>query len=147
MNITVKESIHIRAAPEAVWDYTQDWTRRTEWDPAIQAAEILPAAERTVRARTMGGTFLVRYKLLDRPHRTSLAMTDSTSSILSGGGGSWDYVPEDDGTRFPQQTTLVVGSGPVGFLLGWFIRRQLGHSTRRALANAKRILETNAGRP
>jgi uncharacterized protein YndB with AHSA1/START domain len=141
-NVTVKESVHIRATPETVWDYTQDWTRRTEWDPAILAAEVLPGNERTIRARTSGGTFLVRYKLFDRPRRTSLAMTESTSSIVTAGGGSWDYAFEEDGTRFTQQNTLVIRSPTLAWLLGWLFAWLLRRSTRKALVNVKRILET-----
>src|SRR5438552_7523247 len=101
MNVTVKESIDIAAPPEAVWDYTQDWTRRTEWDPAIVAAEVLPGEPRVVRVRGLGGGgFMIRYKLQERPVRTSLAMTDSTSRIVTGGGGSWSYEAREGGTLF-----------------------------------------------
>jgi hypothetical protein len=141
MNVTVEESIVIAAPPETVWDFTQDWTRRTEWDPAILAAEMLPGEDRTVRARTLSGSFLVRYKLFDRPRRTSLAMTESTSFIVTGGGGSWDYRPEQTGTRFTQQNTLVLRNPFLAWLLGGPLRWQLRRLTRRALANAKAVLE------
>ena len=139
MNVTVRESIHIRAAPEQVWDFTQDWTRRASWDPAVRSAELLPGPERQVRVETASGRFLVRYKLFDRPHRTSLAMTESTSRLLGGGGGSWEYRAEANGTRFTQQNTLVL-RGPGG-LFAPLIRWQLRRLTRRALENAKRLLE------
>ena len=141
MNVTVRESVHIRAAPERVWDFTQDWTRRADWDPAIRAAEVLPGPTRAVRARTSAGTFLVRYKLFDRPHRTSLAMTTDRPGTFRGGGGSWEYAPEGDGTRFTQQNTLVLRPGMVAAYLRPFVRWQLARLTRKALANAKRILE------
>ncbi len=81
-NVTVKESVVINALPEAVWDFTQDWTRRSSWDPAILEAEILPGEKRGVRARTTAGTLLVHYKQSDRPKRTSLVMSDSTSWLV-----------------------------------------------------------------
>src|SRR4051812_1934503 len=104
MNITVRDSITISASPEVVWDYTQDWSRRTEWDPAVLSSEMLEASPRVLRVRATGGiTFLVRYKLEDRPKRTSLAITDVNSRILTGGGGSWDYAPAaGGGTVFTQ---------------------------------------------
>lgn len=142
MNVTVKESVFIAAPPERVWDYTQDWTRRTEWDPAIVAAEVLPGEERVVRVKALGGGgFLIRYKLNDRPVRTSLAMTDSTSRLITGGGGSWAYEAKEGGTVFSQQNTLAIGSRLFAWIFGWSVRRQLRRLTRKALANAKRIIE------
>jgi uncharacterized protein YndB with AHSA1/START domain len=142
VNITVKESVFIAAPPERVWDYTQDWTRRTEWDPAIVAAEVLPGEERVVRVRAQGGgSFLVRYKLNDRPNRTSLSMTDSTSRLVTGGGGSWAYEAKEGGTVFTQQNTLAVGSRLLAWFFGWMVRWQLRRLTRQALSNAKRIIE------
>lgn len=144
MNITVKESIHIRASPERVWDYTQDWTRRTEWDPSIRAAEVLPGDERKVRAHTTAGSFLIRYKQFARPHRTSLAMTESTSRLVTGGGGSWDYTADEGGTRFTEQNTLVLRDGLIGRLLRRLFLWQLRRGTRKALENAKRRIEASS---
>ena len=144
MNVTVKESVFIAAAPERVWDYTQDWTRRTQWDPAIRAAEVLPGEERVVRVEGAGASFMVRYKLSDRPVRTSLAMTDSSSRLITGGGGSWAYEARDGGTLLAQQNTLSVRDGVVGALLSPLVRWQLRRLTRKALLNAKRIIENGA---
>ena len=141
-NVTVSESVHIRATPQAVWDYTQDWSRRSEWDPAILAAEELPGKERVIRARTSGGDFMVRYKLVDPPKRTSLAMTASSSRIVTGGGGSWEYASEEGGTRFTQRNTLSIKNRFWAWLFAWPLGWQLRRLTRKALANAKRRLET-----
>jgi len=40
-NVTVKESIWIAAPIEAVWDYTQDYAHRREWDDSILEAEVV----------------------------------------------------------------------------------------------------------
>ena len=89
--ITVRESVDIGASPNAVWDYTQDWTRRSEWDPSIKAAEVLqPAPKLLVRVDSGSGTaFTARYKQYERPHHTSLAMVDCSPAWM-GGGGAWD---------------------------------------------------------
>jgi Polyketide cyclase / dehydrase and lipid transport len=47
--VSVTESIWVARPPEAVWDYTQDFTRRTEWDAGIADASILEQEPRTVR--------------------------------------------------------------------------------------------------
>ena len=57
------------------------------------------------------------------------------------GGGSWAYEANDGGTLFTQQNTLSIGSPLFGRLFGWMVRWQLRRLTRKALANAKRILE------
>jgi len=142
-NVTVSESVHIRATPQAVWDYTQDWSRRSEWDPAILGAEELPGKDRVVRAQTRGGELMVRYKLVDAPRKTSLAMTASSSRIVTGGGGSWEYAAEDGGTRFTQRNTLSIKNRFFAWLFAWALGWQLRRLTRKALANAKRILESS----
>jgi len=141
-NVTVSESVHIKASPQAVWDYTQDWSRRSEWDPAILGAEELPGKERVIRARTSGGEFMVRYKLVDPPRKTSLAMTSSSSRIVTGGGGSWEYAAEDGGTRFTQRNTLSLKSPFWAWLFAWPLGWQLRRLTRKALENAKQYLES-----
>jgi uncharacterized protein YndB with AHSA1/START domain len=137
MNVTVRESVHIAAAPERVWDFTQDWSRRAEWDPAISSAEVVDGPERLVRARTRMGRLIVRYKQFDRPHRTSVAMSEESGRVL--GGGSWEYVAEEGGTRFTQQNTLVADRIPP--LLRSIVRWQLRRMTLKALENAKKLLE------
>ena len=144
MNITVRESIRIDAPPEVVWDYTQDWTRRTEWDPGIVAAELLPGEPRSVRVRGRGGLkLLVQYKLQDRPKRTSLVMMDAVGAAVRG-GGSWEYAADGDATIFTQTNTLVVRNRVVAWLIGWLLRRALASSTRAANANAKARIEAGS---
>ncbi len=145
MNVTIRDEIFIRATPEEVWDYTQDWTRRHEWDAAVRSAEVLGAAPRVVRMRGAASfAATVTYKLDDRPRRTSLAMTEVSSPVVAGGGGSWEYAAENGGTRFSQSNTITLRDGLLARaaapLLSWMFRR----STRKALRTAKRILEAGA---
>src|SRR4051794_28012897 len=112
-NITVRETIFIDAPIERVWDYTQDFTHRPEWDRSIVDAEVLQREPAVVRVKVKGGVSMTAtYKLRDRPRKTSLVMTDSTSRILSGGGGSWSYEPSGGGTSFTQTNTITVRRGP-----------------------------------
>jgi hypothetical protein len=140
--VTVTESITIAASPEAVWDYTQDWTQRTTWDPAVR--EVIAISEgprREVRARFSGGViFDVVYKLIDRPHKTSLAMAGGSTWFV-GGGGSWRYEAEGSGTRWGQTNTLVTADRLVMRLLSPFVRATLRRQTRRAMQNVKARFE------
>ena len=147
--VTVTESIWVDRPPDAVWDYTQDYTRRTEWDAGVAEATILGAEPRTVRVRIPNlGSMTVVYRLDRRPERTSAAFTDVASAWVSGGGGSWEYAAVDGGTRGQQTNSLELRRPRLAFLLGPMMQRSLRRSTRRAMAEAKRRLEADtAERP
>jgi hypothetical protein len=145
-HITATERLFIEAPHAAVWDYTQDYSRRREWDGQMLRAEILESrGPPRVRVRMRGGLRCVfQYKLFDRPHRTSLAMTEVRSPLFAGGGGSWQYEARDGGTLWTQTNTLTFRGRFTYLSLGWLVRPQLARATRRAMANCKRILEGGA---
>jgi len=138
----VTASIWVACPPEAVWDYTQDFARRTEWDAGIAEATILQEDPRTVRVEVAGlGKMTVVYKLDRRPERTSAAFVDVESAWVSGGGGSWEYEAADGGTRWQQTNSLELKRPRLAFLLAPLLERGLRRSTKRAMAEAKRRLE------
>ena len=144
--VTVTETIWVDRPPDAVWDYTQDYARRTEWDAGVAEATILNAEPRTVRVKIPRlGSMTVVYRLDRRPERTSAAFTDVESGWVRGGGGSWEYEAADGGTRWQQTNSLELKHPRLAFLLGPVLERGLRRSTRRAMAEAKRRLE--AGPP
>ena len=144
--VSVTESIWVACPPEAVWDYTQDFTRRTEWDAGIAEAMILEQEPRTVRVKVSGlGRMTVVYKLDRRPERTSAAFVDVESAWISGGGGSWEYEAVDGGTRWQQTNTLELRRPRLAFLFAPLLERGLRGSTKRAMAEAKRRLEAEPG--
>jgi len=141
-NVTVRVSLFIAAPPERVWDFTQDWSRRADWDPAIVAAERIEAEPPAYRVRGAGGVrFVARYKLYDRPRRTSLEMAESTSRLIGGGGGSWAYEPEGAGTNWTQNNTLTVKNAVLYTLLRPLLSWQLRRVTRAAMTKAKELIE------
>jgi hypothetical protein len=140
--ISVTESIFVACPPEAVWDYTQDFTRRTEWDAGIAETTILQEDPRTVRVKVAGlGWMTVVYRLDRRPERTSAAFVDVESAWISGGGGSWEYEAVEGGTRWQQTNSLEVKRPSLMRFLAPLIERNLRRSTQRAMAEAKRRLE------
>ena len=143
--VTVTETVWVHREPAAVFDYTQDYTRRTEWDRGVERVEILGTDPRTVRVRMAGlGDATVVYRLDRRPERTSAAFIDVASRWVSGGGGSWQYEDADGGTRWQQTNTLELRDGWLPRLLAPVIRSGLQRSMRRAMAEAKRRLEADA---
>lgn len=125
-----------------MFDYTQDYARRAEWDPAVTAASVLNESPRRIRVVVRGlGTFTVEYRLFRRPDRTSAAFVDVESRLISGGGGSWRYEPSGQGTDWTQTNTLELGRSRLVRLIAPLVERNLRSSMRRSMARAARILE------
>ncbi len=144
--VTVSETVHVARPPEDVFDYTQDYAYRTDWDPAIAEVEVLTEEPRRIRVRAPGvGTYVVEYKLFRRGDRTSAAFTEVDSRWVSGGGGSWRYEPKDEGTDWTQTNTLELRHARLGRLLAPWVERQLRSAMRKGMARAKSILESGGG--
>jgi hypothetical protein len=69
INITIHHSIYINRPREAVWDFTQDYSLRTEWDKTVIEAKVLQTTPRQiVELKTSGNTMMTFvYKVNDRP--------------------------------------------------------------------------------
>ncbi|MFO0840555.1 MAG: SRPBCC family protein [Phycisphaerae bacterium] len=142
--VTVRESIEIPAPPEAVWDYTQDYACRPDWDASIISGVVTSVhPARCVAVRGRGLQCVFRYKAFDRPRRSSLTMETVRSWLIAGGGGAWRYEKTPEGTRWTQVNSLrIYGAWIPGFgqLFTWMLRIQ----TRRAMRCARaRILAGN----
>jgi hypothetical protein len=138
-HVTITESVFVRAEPDVVWDFTQDFLRRARWDASVLEAEVLSETpQRRVRIRGVGGLRCVlEYKQFERPTRTSLAMVEVTGSrLIVGGGGSWSYERSGGATRWTQTNTLALGLGPLGRLMSPLVRRQLRRTTCKAMLKA-----------
>jgi hypothetical protein len=146
VNVTVEETVTISKPREKVFEFTQDWSRRQEWDESVVAAVPLPGEERAYRVRGAAGvSFEARYKLFRAPERTSLAMEKVVPEIFTGGGGSWDYAAEGRDTRWTQTNTLTLSDGLVSRIIAPIMRWQLRAATRKAMLRAKKLLETSDG--
>lgn len=145
--ITVAESIYVQVTPSALFDFTQDYTRRVQWDASILEAVVLetrPVPRVRIRARGMRAVF--QYRQFERPRRTSLAMEEVESAWIAGGGGSWSYEERDGGTLWTQTNTLIVRDGWWRALFVPAIRGRLRSATRRTLERAKQMVESAAAR-
>ena len=143
--VTISETVWVERDRAAVFDYTQDYARRMEWDGGIERVEVLAMDPRTIRVRMAGlGDATVVYRLDRRPERTSAAFIDVASRWVSGGGGSWQYEDTDGGTRWQQTNSLELRDGWLPRLLTPFIRSGLRRSMRASMAEAKRRLEAAA---
>ena len=142
--IMVREHLYVARPRDEVFDYTQDYARRSEWDASVTTAEVLSESPRRIRITVRGlGSFTVAYELFRRPERTSAAFVDVDSRWISGGGGSWRYEPHDRGTDWTQTNTLELKAGWQR-LLGRLVEWSLRSTMRRSMAEARRQLEAAA---
>src|SRR5262245_3060471 len=146
--ITVTEMINVDRSPDAVFDYTQDYATRADWDPAVKRARVLQDEPRRVEITSPGvGTYPLEYRLFRRGDRTSAAFEDVGSWLFSGGGGSWRYEARGAGTAWTQVNTLELRRPR---LTRWFapmIERNVRSSMRKGMARARAIMESRPEAP
>ena len=140
--ITVTESIHVGRPPDVVFDYTQDYATRTDWDPAVKRARVLGEDPRRVEITSPGlGTYILEYRLFRRGDRTSAAFQGVGARMFSGGGGSWRYEADGDGTRWTQVNTLELRHPRLTGWLAGMVEGTVRSSMRKAMGRAKAIME------
>lgn len=83
--ITVRNSIFIDSPREVVFDFTQDYSKRTLWDKRVIHVEVIPSVpQRMYRLQLSGNTKVTfKYKLDDRPNKTSLSAIEFESPVLN----------------------------------------------------------------
>jgi hypothetical protein len=145
-SLTVTASVLVHRPVEAVWDFTQDFSRRAEWDASVLQATVLEREPLPrVRIRGAGGLRCVlRYRSFDRPRRTSVSLEEVSSPLIQAGGGSWSYEAREDGTLWTQTNSLTLRPGWWRRLLAPLVRRGLEVATRRAMHRAQALLEAPA---
>ncbi|MFY9221125.1 MAG: SRPBCC family protein [Blastocatellia bacterium] len=95
---TIEDHIIVRATPENVFDLSQDYNLRLEWDPFIRDIKFLNGATKVnvgvqvwVRAWT-GLTMTVEYITLKRPNVVAMKMLSGPKFFCSF-SGSWRFEP------------------------------------------------------
>jgi hypothetical protein len=143
--VTVSHTVHVKRSPEEVFDYTQDYSTRMDWDATVKSARVLDEEPRRVQVDMEGiGPLVIEYKLFRRGERTSAAFNDVRSRLIAGGGGSWTYEARDGGTDWTETSTLEFRNGFVGKLLAPVLRRNMRTLTSKAMAKAKAIMESGS---
>ena len=119
VTVTVSETVQVQRTPEEVFDYTQDYATRSDWDASVSEAEVLSEEPRRVKVNVRGvGRMTIEYQLFRRGDRTSAAFTEIDSRYFTRGGGSWSYVARDGGTEWTQTNTLDLKPGLMGRVNG-----------------------------
>jgi hypothetical protein len=144
VKITVEDEIRIAAPVDAVWDLTQDWPRRHEWDPFVRDAVVESADPLVLRLTLERGVRATgRATEYERPRLARLALSD-----LQGGGpvksgeGTWEYEDNGDGTTLLRQRLTLELGGMMGRAAAPMVKSGLEQASRTALARVRERLET-----
>jgi hypothetical protein len=139
---TIRQSIFIAQPRERVWDFTQNYRLRHEWDQAVIEATVLETVpRRTVRLRLKGNVIMtLTYTQDERPYKTTLATISVRSPLILSAGGSWVYEATAEGTIWTQTNTIVLRKGRLLRLLQPIIKAMFLKQTRRSMKTAKRLL-------
>jgi hypothetical protein len=143
-SVNIKQTIYIDQPPEVVWDFTQDYSRRSLWDKSIIEANVIQHEPHRIIAIKIKGNSKMnfRYKLDDRPNKTTLAITDVHSIFIEGGGGSWQYLPSGNGTVWSRTDTLLLKNRLWIRLVKPLITFQVKRNTKLSMKLAKDLMET-----
>jgi hypothetical protein len=141
--ISWKVSILIDVPRTEVWDFTQNYDHRMQWEKSVLEVKVIQAIPpREVMLKIKGNaTMTFVYKLDNRPNKTTLAIKKIHSPLIEGGGGSWSYEERDGKTLWTQHNTLVFKNKIVVVLLLPLYRWMLKLQTATAMRNVKKILE------
>ncbi|MBP6824005.1 MAG: SRPBCC family protein [Acidobacteria bacterium] len=99
---TFERSIEVNAPRVLLFDLTQDYSRRLDWDPFLREARLVGGADKPgvgVRAwcvATTGMGMETEYVTFNPPERTAVKMTRGPS-ILKSFAGSWVFEVINEG--------------------------------------------------
>src|SRR3954471_19757368 len=138
-----RQSIEVAAEPDVLFDLTQDYSHRLDWDPFLKEARLLDGAESPgvgVRAWCIAHNGLgmeTRYVSFNPPGACAVEMTRGPWFSRSF-SGSWRFDRlGPNRTMVPFAYNLVGRPG----LISGLLRLVLAHETRRRLAALKRDVE------
>jgi ribosome-associated toxin RatA of RatAB toxin-antitoxin module len=144
-----RQSVDIAAEPQALFDLTQDYSRRLDWDPFLEEARLVGAADRAgVGARAWcvahnGIGMETRYVSFERPRVCAVELTRGPWPIRSF-AGSWRFDRLEPGRSRVTFTYSLVGRPR-------FLTRLIGlvfaRETRRRLAALKMAAESGPRPP
>lgn len=141
--VIITESIFIARTPEEVYDFTQDFEKRPLWDKLVKSATVLETSPtKTVRIIAKDGSEMtVRYKLERRPEKTTLAILETNSQMMSGGGGWWQYDAQDGGTLWTQTNNIILKDAMWAKLMQPMAKKYFQDKTKQAMETVKEMME------
>ena len=141
--IIIKYSIFINKPKETVWNFTQDYNNRSQWDKSVIEAVVTQTSPNRIVKLSMRGnnTMTFVYKLDDKPSKTTLVATEIKSPLIEKAGGYWSYEDENEGTRWNQTNSIELKNKLHLRLLTPLLKKVFERQTRQAMSRAKELLE------
>jgi ribosome-associated toxin RatA of RatAB toxin-antitoxin module len=143
--IKFSESILIGDSPETVFDFTQDYSKRLQWDTFLIQADLLdgaPHADKGVQAYCVSKNRLgmtTEYITFQRPRGTAIKMTQGPY-LFKEFLGSWRFRQVADNST--EVTFLYSFTLRFPFTLAtYFIRKNLQQNVRQRLVDLKTCIE------
>jgi len=141
-SVRLVQSLVIAREPRVVWDFTQDWSRRSAWDPALVEVELAESEPPVIRICGADGCFYtLRYSLYEAPVQSRYHLIDCDPWWLGGEGGS-SYELVREGTRWTRQHSFRCDSAWRSILQGRHIAERFRKSMLLGMQQAKSLLET-----
>jgi ribosome-associated toxin RatA of RatAB toxin-antitoxin module len=144
---TFERSIEINAHRAALFDLTQDYSRRLDWDPFLKEARLVGGAGKSavgVRAWCVAKTGMgmeTEYVSFNPPERTAVKMTRGPA-ILKSFAGSWVFEPKGENrTRVVFRYHLSARPGWLSFLLEPILQWVFSRDTQKRLEALKQAVE------
>ncbi len=151
--MTFDESIVIDAPAAALFDISQDYERRLEWDPFLQSAKLVDGADRPgvgVRALCVdrnGAAMETEYVSFNPPRAVAVKMT-SGPWFLDSFAGSWRFEEIKPGqTRVGFCYSVRARPRWLSWLLNPILGRVFARDTRRRLTALKEAVEGRSPPP
>jgi carbon monoxide dehydrogenase subunit G len=144
--VRVKETVDIKASPEAVYDLIADPERLEEWvtihDDLLESSGggLEKGSQLTQCLRLAGQRFKVRWKVVesDRPHRL---VWEGRGPMRSKAKVINSLEPSDRGTRFSYTNEYDLPGGPLGKMAGPMVRRVTTGELQRSLEQLRKLVE------
>jgi ribosome-associated toxin RatA of RatAB toxin-antitoxin module len=139
------ESITIEGTPEAVFDFTQDYSKRLTWDTFLRKADLLSGAKEAgkgVKALCVaknGLGMVTEYVSFNRPKVTAIKMIDGPYMFQSF-SGSWTFNAREGANTDVVFLYACKFRFPFN-LVGKFIMLKLQADVKTRLLDLKRNIE------
>ena len=107
VTVTAAESVWVKRSPEEVFDYTQDYATRADWDPTVKSAKVLSEEPRRVQAVMEGIVLLNQQGSIISWNRSAEAMFGYPESEAVGKTVLALFTPDQ---QTPLRDTLVMAA-------------------------------------
>ena len=140
----ITSSIRIKSLPSAVFDYTQDYSKRLAWDTFLKEATLVDAscAAKGTKAWCVSKQGLgmeTEYVSYQPPKVTTIKMTKGPFMFKSF-AGSWQFEPnEEQGTEVTFTYSFVLRFPFT--LAGKMIEKNLSQNVKQRLIDLKHCME------